>query len=113
MIDQSSNKLEIQDTEEAVREQARKVARAELMGEVTGIVKQMREDEQGNMHLIETETIEDHGKKITIDTETVENRDGQIIKAQTDILEEEVLDNGKVEKHKTVITEKGGRVQVV
>lgn len=36
-----------------------------------------------------------------------------MIRAETDLLEEQVLENGKVERHKTVITEEGGKVKVV
>lgn len=44
------------------------------------------EDEDGNRHIVERETIEHDGKKITVDHSTVKNEDGEVVIVQTNIV---------------------------
>lgn len=45
--------MKIRDSEDALREHARKVANAEMSGQVKSVVRQYADDEEGNRHMIE------------------------------------------------------------
>lgn len=45
--------LKIRDSEDALKEHARKVANAEMTGEVKSVVRQYADDQEGNRHMIE------------------------------------------------------------
>lgn len=54
-------------------------AGSELQGRVTSVAHMDRQDAEGNVHVIEQETVNDNGTIVHIDVETVENREGELL----------------------------------